>query len=284
MTTSVVGTSPISYTDTNGMQCSVPLEALDFNGSTLEIASAWQSVLAADIPRILRLAQARVAIGDLAPPATPAPSPALALTATHQGTETNGITVTVASDPTKPPLTAPITVSATETDTYAGLANGTAAAQAIGDDSTAAKSPGDPPTGTGLVRVKQGTTGVSTKIPVASTSTLNKAGSVDLKDTDGNVVCTLVPRPDYAGTAGIALKVSVDASGQTFTITATYDSKSESTLPATVTLTTLGSLPASVGYLVAISAPSTGAHIPDDSTATLSGGGPGVAANALLYS
>ena len=94
---------------------------------------------------------------------------------------------------------------------------------------------------------------------------------------------TLLPRPGYAGTGGLSTAVTIDASGTTFTVTATYDSSKETTPDATVTLTTLGALPAKVAYVVKASAPPAGAALPMAGSVKLAGGGSGIPAAGLLY-
>jgi hypothetical protein len=279
----VVGSSPISFTNANGGQQVVPLSALELSGSTLQIASAWTTVLdAGEQATLLAVAQAQLAIGELQPPPTPPPTPAIALTAARTGKETNNIVVAATTEKGKPPLEAAITFSATETDTWAGLADGPAAAQAIGVDAPTGKD-GDPPGGTGLVVVKQGSTGASAKPAVASSGKLTKATGVDLKDADSKTVLTLQPRTDYAGKDGLSYKVTVDSGGKSFTVTATYDSTKEAGTQDPVTVQTLGNLPAQVGYLVKASGPPAGPVPPADSSVQLSRGADGLAASGLLY-
>jgi len=277
----VIGSTPIGFTNSDGAQKVVPLSALQFNGSDLQIRSSWSGDFdAGETTTLLAVAKARAAAGELNPPPVPPPVPALSVTATRTGAETNNIVVSVASEADTAPLEAEITVTVAETDSYRGLATGAAAALAIGVDAPTGAA-GDPVAGTGLVVVKKGSTGASAKPAVASTGVLKKSTGVDLKDADGKVVLTLLPRADYQGAEG--LSYTVTASGATFTVTATYDSTKETGTQAPVTLQTLGSLPAQVGYLVKASAPPSGAVLPSDSTVQLSGGAPGLAASGLLY-
>jgi len=89
----VVGTAPISFTDSTGAQKSVPLSALTFSGSKPDIADHWTPEFnkAADKATVLAVAAARIAAGELTPPPTRPPSAAIALTAVHPGPESNNI-------------------------------------------------------------------------------------------------------------------------------------------------------------------------------------------------
>ncbi|MBV9823416.1 MAG: hypothetical protein JO144_14375 [Actinobacteria bacterium] len=277
----VIGSTPVSFTDSAGAQQVVPLSALQFNGSDLQLRSAWAAAFdATETATLLAVARTRVGTGELSPPPVPPPVPALIFTAARTGAETNNITVTVDAEEGAPALTAKLTVSAVETDSYPGLATGAAAAMAIGVDAPTGAD-GDPPGGTGLVVVKKNSTGATVKPAVAATGVLVKGTAVDLKDGDGKVVCSLLPRADYKGTGG--LSYTVTATATSFTVSATYDSGKETGVQKPVTLQTLDELPAPVGYLVGCTAPPSGAVLPADATVTLSGGGPGLAANGLLY-
>lgn len=281
MAAAVVGSTPISFTNSEGAQKVVPLSAFQFSGSNIQLDSAWTSLFDANETKILlALAKARAAVGELRPPPVAPRAPAIALTATHLGPESNGIVIAVSTEKDKPALTAKITMTVTETDTYADLPTGDDAAKAIGVD-TPSGNPGDPPAGTGLVLVKQGSTGASAKPAVASSGVLTKATGVDLKDVDNKVVLTLLPRTDYVGKGGLSYAVTTD--GTTFTVTATYDSTKEVGTQDPVTLQTLGDLAAQLAYLVTASAPPAGAILPADGSVRLSGGGAGQAANGLLY-
>jgi len=265
----VGGPSPISFTGSNGSQRVVPLSALSFSGSSVEVSSGWTSEFdSSETAILLALAADLFAIGELTPPPSPPPQAALAVTATHTGPLTNGITVTV---------------SAVEVDTWSDLGSGTAAAMTIGVDAPTGKQ-GDAPAGTGLIVVKQGSTGGSSELPVAAISTVLKAGvGVDLVDSSNAKVCTILPRADYSGTGGLSYTVTIDASGKTFTLTATYDSTKETGTQGTITLQTLTKLPTQVGYLVGVTPPASGAALPGDGSVQLSGGTTGIAANGLLY-
>jgi hypothetical protein len=277
----VIGSTPLSFTDSDGAQKVIPLSALQFNGSDLQVRSTWSARFdAGETTTLLALAKARAGAGELNPPPVPPPVPALSFTAARTGVETNNIRVSVDAEEGAAPLAAKLTVTATETDSYPTLATGDAAAMAIGVDAPTGTA-GDPVAGTGLVVVKKGSTGATAKPAVADTGVLKKATGVDLKDADGKVVLTLLPRADYKGTGGLSYIVAVN--GATFTVSATYDSTKETGTQTPVTLQNLGDLPAQVGYLVTASAPPSGAALPSDASVQLSGGAPGLAATGLLY-
>ena len=286
-TLDVVGATPISITGSTGGQRVVPLSALQFSGSTVQVKPAWASTFtAAETTALLAVASARVASGELRKPPVPLPTPALVVTAAVPGSESNGIAVHVTPDPPgTTPLSTPIRISVTELDTYAGLTTAAAAAAAIGTDKPAG-APTDPPLGTGLVRVKSGSVASGSKLPVDVAEVALTAAGLDVRDGDTNVLFTLLPRPGYSATKGLTVQVKQDTSGTSFTVSAAYDSAKETTSLPAFTIQSLDPLPAPVAYLVTVTAPASGAAVPAPTPAeglTLTGGGPGLAARALLY-
>ncbi|MGO9155487.1 hypothetical protein [Mycobacterium sp.] len=280
----VVGPSPIGFTNSNGDQKVIPLSALEFNGSQIALKTAWQTPLSSttDQTILLKLAQALATAGVLTPPPAPPPAPALGFTAARTGLETNNINVTATTAGTGGPLAIQITLTATEADTWSSLGSGANAAKVIGVDKPTGK-PGDPAVGTGLIVVVQGSAGPG--IPVASSGTLQKGQTADLLESDGKTkVCTIAARADYQGAAGLKYTVVLDSSGQSFTITAKYDSSKEKGGTTAITVLTLSKLPDPLAYLVSVSVPPTGALVPaNNSSVQLSGGAPGIAATGLLY-
>ena len=280
-TADVTGATPLSFTTTSGGQQVVPLSALEFRGSVVQIKAIWKAAFdAGEQATLLALANTKAAAGELRPQPCPPPAPALALTAAHPGPEGNGITVTVETEKDKPALSAQIKLSATEVDTWGQLVDGDAAAHKVGVDKPTGVS-GDPRGATGLVAIKSGSTNGSKKPPVPSSGMMEKKTGVDLKDEDKAIVCTLLPRDDYVGKGGLKYEVTRD--GATFAITATYDSTKEAGTQTPVTLLTLGDLADPVAYLVSAAPPPRGAALPADSSAHLSGGTNGFAAASLLY-
>jgi hypothetical protein len=276
-TQDVTGGAPVTFTDSRGAQRSIPLEAFEFDGSAVKVTTAWQSQFTpADVQILTALTKAKVAAGELAPPPVLPPSPALAVTAATAGSEGNNVSVTVTPDGGDL-VNVKLKLQAKETDTYPGLADASAAANAIGVD-VAGGSDG-PPVGGGLVAVVAGSAS-GTGLPKDG-QTLTVKSATNVVGTDGSAVLfKLVPRPGYGATggAGIPVTVSVDPGGKTFTVKATY-----SGVASGVTLAGLAKLPPDVAFLVDVSAPSSGFDLPGASTVTLSGGAPGVPATGTLY-
>jgi hypothetical protein len=278
----VVGTAPLSFTNKLGGQQFVPLSALEFDGSAVKVRSSWAaSFNAAETAALLAVAAARVAAGELTPPPAVPPAPAIAVTASRPGPESNGIVVTVTPDPGAP-LTATMAFKAVETDTCTGLDSAATAAMKIGVDAPTGAADA-PLAGSGIVVVRQGSAASGTALPADKQSAVLTSGGYDVKDTGGATLFTLLPRPGYAGTGGLSIAVNVDASGTTFTVSATYDSDKETGANSKVTLTTLGALPGRVTFLVKASAPPAGAALPKAGSVQLAGGGPGIAASGLFY-
>jgi hypothetical protein len=278
----VVGPSPISITSTQGPQLFVPLSALQFNGSTLEVKPAWSASFdAGETQTLLALATALAAAGELTAPPIAPPSPAIVFTAQHAGPESNDIVVTATPDP-GPPLTATIAVSAVETDSYGLLDSAKAAALAIGVDAPTGNA-GDPAAGTGVVEVEQSSVATGTTLPADHQKGVLTSAGFEVKAADNSVLFTLLPRADYAGSGGLSVSIDLDPSGTTFTVEAIYDSTKEAGPQANVTILTLGALPHPVAYLVSATAPPAGAEVPAGGSVQLSGGGPGLAATGLFY-
>src|ERR671924_1744676 len=118
-TVGVTGPGPLSVTDKNGKQCFVPLSAFALSGGKVALDSTWSGALAAtvDTDALTAVANARFAAGDLAPPPSAHPVPALVLTAVDKGPEGNGITVDVSADELDD-----VTLSASQRLVYPGLA------------------------------------------------------------------------------------------------------------------------------------------------------------------
>jgi hypothetical protein len=282
-TTAVAGHGPLSFTDSNGRQRSVPLSALQFNGSKLELKSQspddWTGpsgiANTADQTTLLAVAAERLSAGELfAPPMAP-PSPAILFTAAVAGPEGNDITVNV-SQAAGNALTAQVTISAKTTDVYAGLPDGATAKTRIGVD--------DPGTsgdraGSGIVMVKESAPIVA-GLPKDGQNLTVTADTNVLADDGVTTLFTLVPRPG-APVAGIPVTVAVDPGSNpaTFTLTASFDTGPSSAIG----LNELTALPAPVPFLISASPPPRGVAVPVGGDVQLSGGAPGVAASATAY-
>jgi hypothetical protein len=280
----VVGSSPITFTGSQGQQRFVPLSALQFSGSAIGLKPSWAAAFdGKETETLITLATAYASAGELTPPPVPPPSPAVLVTAAVAGSESNDIRVTVTPD-AGTGLATKVKFDAKAVDTYAGLTSAKSAAKAIGVNA-ATGDPNDPPAGTGVLVVKAPpapATFDDSKLPIAQNGNVTSAG-IDVKAADSTVLFTLLPRGGYAASGGLTFSLTLGDGGTRFTITATYDSKLESGEQAKVGVGDLGSLPAQVAFLIAASAPPSGALLPTAATTQLSGGGPGLAANALLY-
>jgi hypothetical protein len=262
----VTGGAPLVFTDSLGAQRSVPLSAFQFNGSTVEVVSAWKSQFtAADLVIVNALTAAKAAGGEFTPPPVVPPAPAVLFTATTAGPEGNGISLTLAPD-NGGLLDAKLTITAKEVDTYSGLAGATAAAAAIGVDVA-----GPPP---GPAAGSIGPAGLP-----KDGQTLSVKAATAVLATDGTTTLfKLVARSGYTGT-GIPVTVKLDAGGTTFTVQATYDAG----VNPPVTVTGLGALPGPIAFLVTAKAPPSGYALPVSSTIALSGGAPGIQATGTVY-
>lgn len=277
-TQGVAGSSPISITGSRGGQRVVPLSALQFNGSSIEVRSEWAaSFTAEEVTALTALARARHATGELTrPPARP-PAPALVVTAAKAGPESDHIVVRVAPDTSGgAPLSAPITISAKQEDTYRGLASASAAGKAIGTGATPAPA--------ALVRLED--VSASTKPPQPLGRTAVPAGGLKVQDADGGTLFTIHPRAGFTAATGLKAAVTTDSGGGSFTVVVSYDSAEEDAAPVTFTIQDLTALPARVSQLVTLTAPPGGAAVPEPTPSAgvpLTGGGVGVAARALLH-
>lgn len=279
----VVGSSPITFTGSQGQQRFVPLSALQFNGSTVELKPSWSTAFdATESKTLIALAKAYAASGALTPPAVPPPSAAILVTAAVPGPESNDITVTATPDAGSA-LTTKVKFTAKAVDTYSDLTSAESAAMKIGVDAPTGNA-GDPAAGTGVVVVKMAGAPFDTaKLPADGQSgSVTKAG-YDVKAGDNSVLFTLLPRDGYAASGGLTFALALDDGGTKFSITATYDSTAESGAQAKVAVTDLGALPTQVAFLVTAGAPSSGVLLPAAATVQLTGGGPGLAATTILY-
>ncbi|GHJ47502.1 hypothetical protein Cs7R123_48440 [Catellatospora sp. TT07R-123] len=274
----VSGKAPLTFTDSLGGQRSIPLSAFQFDGAAVDLTSAWTAILSpADCAILRAVAAAKVAAGEFTRPPSLPPAPAIAFTAVTAGPEGNAITVTVTPD-AGTVITGKVTVNVKETDRYAGLVDAADAAGRIGVD-VASGTPGSPAAGSGLVAVQAGSA-TGTGLPKDGQSLTVKASpAVDVLAADGTTVLfKLVARSGYSG-SGIPVTVALDPSGTTFTLTASYDAANSTK----TSMSGLGSLPASVAFLVTASAPPGGLAMPGPSTLSLSGGAAGLPATGTAY-
>lgn len=274
-TVDVTGQSPLSFTDANGAQRFIPLSAFEFSGSKVELKSGWASEFtSAEQTILLALATAKAAAGELTPPPVVPPLAAVLFAAGVEGPEGNNITVSVTPDDGNV-LSAKVTITATETDTYAGLADAAAAAAALGFDSPAAGER----QGTGVVMLQKSGAMDAGVLPKTQNVTVKTAGvDVVAPGQNGAKLFTLVPRAG-APSAGIPVTITADTTANTFTLTASYDAGSGTK----IALSPLDPLPASVAYVVTASVPPGGIAMPTTGNVQLSGGADGVAATGTAY-
>ena len=223
----------------------------------------------------------------------PPPIPAVTFTAASPGVTGNGITVTVGLVGGGATLCdSSLSLDGKETDAFPGLADAGAAVTAIGSD-TAPVNPGDPPLGTGLVQVHSEVTGTGTGLPQAGPYPITNSSPVAIPASNGSgtlfeIVARQAPAaaPYTAGLPAITVTVDLPPGGTTFTLTASYDSGTE-----TVTFEDLTSaLPPALGFLIAVTAPAGGFAVPAVPAAApattqvqLSGGGTGIPATGVAY-
>jgi hypothetical protein len=273
-TVDVTGQTPLSFTDANGAQRFIPLSAFEFSGSKVELKSDWASEFtSAEQTILLALATAKAAAGELTPPPVVPPLAAVLFTAAVEGPEGNNITVAVTPD-AGTALTAKVKVNATESDTYTGLADADAAANAIGFDNPGAGQR----QGTALVMLKESQAINAGMLPKAQTLAVKAAG-VDVIGSDNSTkLFNLVPRSG-APSAGIPVTITVDSTANTFDLQASYDAGNSTK----IALSPLDPLPASVAYVVTATAPPGGIAMPTTGNVQLSGGADGVAATGTAY-
>jgi hypothetical protein len=287
--TPVTGHGPLSFTDSNGDQRTVPLSALVFTApGKLDIEKDkydWQAQFGpgaafsqADATTLLTLAANRLAAGELLPIPTPPPAPALHFQAATPGPGGNNITVTLGLT-TTPNTAAPtvfnttVTITAVEEETYGGLADGAAARAAIGVDTPTAA--GDVQ-GYGLVMVQGTSTSGTGKLAKAKSYTVKDGTPVDIPAADNSgTILTLVARAGVPN-PGVTVTVTTDAGGTTLTLDAKYTPAA-----ATVPVYPLGSFKPDLAWLLTAGSP--GAVLPDVNPVALSGGAPGVAATGIAY-
>jgi hypothetical protein len=272
----LLGNGPLEITS-GGRQFLVPLTALELD-ATGQPKINWPSLskLSPDDQKALTaLIKTQVARGMLTPDTAPPPKPAAVIKATESGPAGNNIQVTFSNfvlDSTNPNNTT-FDVTVTEADSYPLLSTDSASASYFRDvlgDGTSAH----PGTSPGLVNVKA--LGSSTKAPAPANYSLDPtaAGTVDVKDGDGNLVVTLVARRSRTtATPAILVQIGKGADDTTFSLTATFTLAKNIKLSELLTVTDFA-------YLVTFSKPSgaTAVGLPAPGAVRLSGGAPAATA------
>lgn len=284
-TPKVLGNVPLEFTDPNsGKQISIPLSALFFDptkNNQLSIDSnKWPDprTTPVTLPGFVASLLADLAQQRLIVPA-PVPSPKLAMiiTATDPGSAGNGIKVTITSTPNADPTQTTFTIQIDETDTYTGLKLASISS-VLGTDKAAGSTPG-------LAHVVQGTLAGS-GLPGVVTTRQNFSGSPsaqsEVKDnTQAHWVTLEAKKPGADGTQTSLTIANVDTTKNTFDLSL-YWAKSISG----ITLATLATNLASLGYEIAAAAPKGIFSVPAAGVVQLTGGAdgpPASAASAIIF-
>src|SRR5262245_12982137 len=273
----LLGNGPLEITR-GGRQFLVPLTALGLD-ATGKPSINWPSLSklsSGDREALTALIQTQVRRGVLTPDTAPPPKPAVVIQAAESGPTGNNIQVTFSTfvlDPTNPDKTT-FDVTVTEADSYPLLSIDSTSASYFRDvlgDGTSAH----PGTSPGLVNVKA--LGASTKAPAPGNYPSldpTAAGTVDVKDSDGKVVVTLVARRSRTtATPTILVQVGKGADDTTFSLTATFTLAKNIKLSELLTVTDFA-------YLVTFAKPSgaTTVGLPAPGAVRLSGGAPAATA------
>jgi hypothetical protein len=280
--TPATGNGPFEFTSSAGKQISIPLSAFTFDAAgNIVVDSAWQPLTNAQ-PGSALLAHA-VKEGLIAPTAVASPFPAMIIKAADPGAGGNNITVTVVvstivtSPPTNDPTLVPFSLTVAENDNYTGLTAATVE-NVLGSSAVTGSSPG-------LVQVVHGSvdpTGVPTLqngVLLGSPAEFDVVGS----GSPGTVFILMAKRSGDSGPTKIKITPNVaspPSANPTFSLLVSWT--------RTVSGITLPNLHAMVqsalGYEITVSKPSSGAYsVPTAGVTTLSGGGPGSVASAVLF-
>lgn len=279
------GPGPFEFTSSTGKQISIPLTAFNFGAAGIEINPAWKPLLTSQ-PGSALLNYA-VKEGIIAPAAVPSPFPAMIIKAVDPGSGGNNINVTVAvssvvtSPPTNDPTLVPFSLTVSETDTYHGLTTATVES-VLGSSAVTGSSPG-------LVQVVHGSVVDIKGVPRAQSGSLSfgSPAEFDVQGVSGSPATVFVLMAKKSGDSGPTkititpdIITSPPGSNPTFSMVVTW-----SQMQSGITLPTLHTMVQSAfGYEITVSKPSSGAYsVPANGVTTLSGGGPGSNASAVLF-
>ncbi|HEX2039864.1 MAG TPA: hypothetical protein VHF47_09060 [Acidimicrobiales bacterium] len=261
--TPAVLSAPIGFVDSQGKEHLIPAAALSFDASNA-LQLAYGPLTGADLADATTFLEHLVSQGVIVAAAKPPPKVGLVITAKDPGSQTNNITLSVTAvhdDPTDA-TTKLFTATVTETDTYTGLTPATLAS-VIGSTAGGGTRPG-------LVFVTTATPAA----PKNGTYTLGGTGpyTADVLKADNTTAFTLEGKANDAEAKRTTVSVVNDATGGTFTLTATWTK--------TATDIKVGDLAATFAYEITV-APAPGAAalaVPAPGTVQLSGGSDAAAA------
>lgn len=277
MPSKVIGNGPISFTDKDGKQQSIPLSLLYFENSTVN-ADKW-SLYITNAVVVDALLETLVEGEFLKPAPTPPPKPAIALKAARPGAKGNTIQVTFSNitvdpnnptDPTKITFDAEITAKAT----YSGLSFDPGYPSFIGKVLGVGGKTGTSP---GLAQVKEPAPTTATQPQVITPSKLTGGGasaqsSLSIKSDGDPSVTAFTLEAWKKGADGDNIKITipnVDSEAQTFTLVVEWAQPK-------ITSIKLADLPSKLAgnkFVIQVSKPEGGDFgVPAPGTIVLNGG------------
>ncbi len=264
--TVVLGNGPIAFTKQGGQMLLIPLSALTLDGKTIQANPPYNE------DEILQWLQYLVHSGVLTAGPTPAPKPAMTITAADPGSAGNYIQVTFSNivlnlaDPKKTTFDAIIT----ETDTYDKLSIDPDSeffiSKMLGTETKAGSKPG-------LVHIKDADTPSLPKKEdndyklISGSDTQNSIVPIP-HDSSSDAFHVEAKKPGEDGDNTTVTISNVNASAKTFTLVAVWNHKITS-----ITLKNLEKDLQGSGYEIKVAKPTGGDYaIPAPGTISLSGG------------
>jgi hypothetical protein len=223
--------------------------------------------------------------GLIAPAAVLSPFPAMIIKAADSGSGGNNITITVVvsavvtSPPTNDPTLVPFSLTVAETDNYTGLTAGTIES-VLGSSAVTGSSPG-------LVQIVQNSVDAQGVPKLQNGFLSGSPAEFDVQAVSGSpaTIFILAAKKSGADATNTEVWITPDHTSPpgpdpTFTLKVQWTRMvSGITLPALD-----ATVQSSFGYEVTVSKPSSGAYsLPAAGVTTLSGGGPGSNASAVLF-
>jgi hypothetical protein len=262
-----VANGPISFTDKNACQASLPLSDVYFEGNKIKAKGAIYTTN----KTLLDLLLAHLAkVGAIVAGSAPAAQPVMVIKAKNPGSNGNWIQVQFKDFDNSTASAPKFNVMVTETDTYSELTPGTAQ-KVLGSATAGGTCPG-------LV-VVPGAAPAATALPKAGTYALAGAGAAQAATVDiplnagGGNAFTLQAKAVGEDGALTSVEIKdVDATASTFTLVASWKKETSTKIGA-------GDVGTTFSYEIVVSAPEGGAlGAPAAATVTLSGGADAAAA------